>query len=52
MTGILDGTPYQSTLVFVFDGTTLYELNCQHTAEEAEEIERGCEQIVRTFEVE
>jgi uncharacterized RDD family membrane protein YckC len=51
LTGILDGTPYQSTLVLVFDGTTMYEINCQHTTEKADEIERGCEQILRTFKV-
>jgi hypothetical protein len=51
LTGILDGTPFESTLVFVFDGTTGYEINCQHTTEKAEEIEQGCEQILRTFKV-
>ncbi len=51
ITGILDGTPYQSTFVLVYDGTTRYALNCQHTAEKADEIERGCEQIVHTFKV-
>ncbi len=38
--------------MFILDGTTEYTLNCQHTPEWAEEIERGCEQIVRTFSVE
>jgi hypothetical protein len=51
VTGTSDGTPIESRLVFVFDGTTEYELNCQHTAEKTEEIERGCEQILRTFSV-
>jgi hypothetical protein len=37
--------------VSVLDGTTQYTLNCQHTPEWAEEIGRGCEQIVRTFTV-
>ena len=50
-TGTLEGTPIESTFVSVFDGTTQYTLNCQHTPEWAEEIERGCEQIVRTFTV-
>jgi hypothetical protein len=36
---------------FVFDGTTEYYLNCQHTAEKAGEVELGCEQVVRTFKV-
>jgi uncharacterized RDD family membrane protein YckC len=51
MTGTHDGTPFASTLVFVFDGTTEYEINCQHTTEKADEVEQGCEQIVRTFKV-
>jgi uncharacterized RDD family membrane protein YckC len=50
-TGTLEGTSIESTFVSVFDGTTQYTLNCQHTPEWAEEIERGCEQIVRTFTV-
>jgi uncharacterized RDD family membrane protein YckC len=50
-TATVDGTPFESTLVFIFDGTTEYYLNCQYTAEWAEEIERGCEQIVGTFTV-
>jgi uncharacterized RDD family membrane protein YckC len=50
-TGTHDGTSFESTLVLIFDGTTQYTLNCSHTAEWAEEIERGCEQIVRTFTV-
>jgi len=51
VTGTHDGTPFETRLVFVADGTTLYELDCQHTAEKAEEIERGCEQLLRTFKV-
>jgi len=50
-TGTLEGTPFVTTIVFIFDGTTEYYLNCQRTAEWAEEIERGCQQIVRTFTV-
>jgi len=50
-TGTLEGTSFESTLVFIFDGTTVYDLNCQATAEWADEVERGCEQIVRTFMV-
>jgi hypothetical protein len=50
-TGTLGGTSFESTLVFIFDGATEYYLNCQATAGWAEEIERGCEQIVRTFAV-
>jgi uncharacterized RDD family membrane protein YckC len=50
-TATVDGTSFESTLVFIFDDATEYYLNCQYTAEWAEEIERGCEQIVRTFTV-
>jgi uncharacterized RDD family membrane protein YckC len=51
ITGTMQGAAIQNTLVFAFDDTTEYSLNCQHTAEKAEEIERGCEQILRTFKV-
>jgi uncharacterized RDD family membrane protein YckC len=51
MTGTHEGTPIEARLVFVFDGTTEYYLNCQRTAEKAGEIEQGCEQILRTFKV-
>jgi hypothetical protein len=51
VTATVDGTSVESTLVIIVDGTTEYYLNCQRTAEWAEEIERGCEQIVRTFTV-
>ena len=37
--------------MLIFDGATQFTLNCQYTAEWAEDIERGCEQIVRTFTV-
>jgi hypothetical protein len=50
-TGTLAGTSFESTIVFIFDGATEYNVNCQATAEWAEEIESGCEQIVRTFRV-
>jgi hypothetical protein len=51
VTGTRDGTPLESRLVFVVDGTAEYEVRCQHTAEKADEIEGGCEQILRTFKV-
>lgn len=49
--GIQDETPVEHMLIYVLDDTTEYELNCQHTEEKAAEIERGCEQIVRTFRI-
>ncbi len=48
-TGTVDGTPYEITLQYIFDGTTEYYVNCQHTDERADEIERGCEQILSSF---
>jgi hypothetical protein len=50
-TAIAEGTPVENTLVFVFDHTTQYFLNCQHTRDKAAEIQRGCDQILRTFKV-
>jgi hypothetical protein len=52
VTGTVNGTPYLSTIQYIFDGTSEYYVNCQRTAGQAEEIERGCEQILRTFTVE
>jgi uncharacterized RDD family membrane protein YckC len=51
VTGTVDATPFGTTMVFVFDQTTEYFLNCQHTQDTAAEIQRGCDQIVRTFKV-
>jgi Tol biopolymer transport system component/uncharacterized RDD family membrane protein YckC len=50
-TGTLDGAPIQSTLVLAFDHTTEYFFNCQSTRARAAEMQRGCDQIVRTFKV-
>ena len=50
-TATIEATPVESTVVFVFDQTTQYALNCQHTPETAAEIQRGCDQILRTFTV-
>lgn len=49
VTGTESGIPFESTLVFAFADMTEYFINCQHTEENADEIGRGCEQIVRTF---
>ena len=51
MAGTIDGIPYESSLILIFDGTTEYFINCQHTASMAAEIQRGCEQIVNSFRV-
>jgi Tol biopolymer transport system component len=50
-TGTVDATPVESTLVFAFDHTVEYFLNCQHTQAKAAEVQRGCDQIVRSFRV-
>ena len=51
VTGSVGGTDVESTLVYVFDDLTEYELQCQSTPEHAAEIEQGCDQIIRTFEI-
>jgi uncharacterized RDD family membrane protein YckC len=51
-TGFLtDGTPFTSTIVFAFNGTTEYEVNCQYTAANAAEVKGGCDQVVGSFHV-
>jgi hypothetical protein len=45
------GTAIGSRVVLVFHGQTEYFLNCQHTDSRAAEIENGCDQIMRTFNV-
>ena len=45
-----DGFTRQVT--FVFDGAMLYALNCSFTRESAEEMTKGCEQVVTSFAVE
>jgi hypothetical protein len=44
-----DGTVIGNTLVFVFNGTTEYAINCQQTRAHAGEVERACGQVMRTF---
>jgi uncharacterized RDD family membrane protein YckC len=46
-----DGTPIESTLTFAFDGTTEYFVNCQNGRARSAEIERGCSQVISTFEI-
>jgi hypothetical protein len=50
-TTIQGGSRVNSRLVFVFDGTTEYFFNCQHTADRADEIESGCDQVLASFTV-
>jgi uncharacterized RDD family membrane protein YckC len=51
-TGTVSGDDVTSSFVFGFDGPTVYALNCQSTPEHTAEIQTGCKQILRTFEVE
>jgi hypothetical protein len=46
-----DGTVVGNTLLFVFDGTTEYGIECQYTRADAGEMERACGQVMRTFKV-
>jgi hypothetical protein len=46
------GVPVQTWLTFAFDERTEYLLNCEFTPEGAEEMKRGCEQVVESFQVE
>jgi uncharacterized RDD family membrane protein YckC len=50
-TATVEATPIETTVVFVFDHTTQYAIGCQYTPDKATEIQRGCDQIVRTFKV-
>jgi uncharacterized RDD family membrane protein YckC len=46
-----DGTPAASTFVFAFTRTTEYEIDCQHTQENAVQVAQACGQVTRTFTV-
>ncbi len=49
-TGITaDGSSYTSTIVFAFNGTTEYYVNCQYTPAKAAEVKRACDQLVGSF---
>jgi hypothetical protein len=50
-TTLAHGTPVDNTLVFAWDGTTQYLLNCQYSKEMVAEIRQGCDQVVRTFKI-
>ena len=51
-TGVMaDGTRYTSTIVFAFNGTTEYFVNCQYTAAKAAAVTRACDQVVGSFHV-
>jgi uncharacterized RDD family membrane protein YckC len=50
-TATIEATPIELTVVFVIDHTTQYTITCGHTPETAAEVQRGCDQILRTFTV-
>ena len=43
------GSPFQSTLVFAFNGTTEYFVNCQYTPALAPDVLQACNRVVSTF---
>jgi len=48
-TQTIDTPPTGMTDVFVFDGTTEYQVRCQHTPDNATQVERACDQVLRSF---
>jgi hypothetical protein len=48
----VDGVRVQARVIRAFDGLTEYYLYCQFTPEGADEMKRGCEQVVESFRVE
>jgi hypothetical protein len=45
------GVRVRSQVTVVFDGRTQYFLSCQFTPEGAEEMQRACNQVVSSFQV-
>lgn len=48
-TGTVDGITMNKTDIFFFDGTTEYQLGCQSDPDHTQDIEHGCDQILRSF---
>ncbi len=44
-----DASARSSRIVFLFDGKTEYEINCQWTPEGRERINQGCDQVLATL---
>jgi hypothetical protein len=51
ITGGVAGSRYASTLVFAFNGTTEYFVNCQYTPGMAADVRRACDQVTGSFQV-
>jgi uncharacterized RDD family membrane protein YckC len=49
--GTENGSRIGATLVFAFDGTSEYFVDCEHTSANAAEAERACNQVVGSFQV-
>ena len=47
----VDGDPKDSSAYFVFVGDIEYFFNCQYSGNAADDVQAGCEQILRSFEV-
>jgi uncharacterized RDD family membrane protein YckC len=46
---VRDGSPVESTYIFVFNGATEYEISCQHTRPAAAAVTAACSRVIRTF---
>lgn len=49
--GTENGSRIRATLVFAFDGTSEYFVDCEHTSANTAEVERACSQVVGSFQV-
>lgn len=45
------GVHVQSLVTLLFDGKTEYFVNCQFTPDQAEEMRKGCDQVLGSFQV-
>jgi uncharacterized RDD family membrane protein YckC len=51
VTGTVKGARFHSTLVFAFNGTTEYYVECQYTPAKAAEVEQACAQVTGSFHI-
>jgi uncharacterized RDD family membrane protein YckC len=45
------GTRIHATIVLAYHGSTQYSVTCQYSPRHAAQVQRGCDQILRTFQV-
>ena len=50
-TGTANGSRTRATVVFAFDGTSEYFVDCEHTSANTAEVERACNRVVGSFQV-